>query len=572
MPKFFATKIFWIYIKSYGEFMAEKIEKKKHRLTKQQYHYISSITTMVLVTALAVYYVLKDNAAGTFSTLGSANIWYILAMAGIMLLSYCIEGSVLMVFSKIYKRKYRLYQGVLNGLIGNFFSSITPFASGGQFVQAYTFSKQGIKAPNAASILVMLFIVSQTAIIIMGTLAISLGYQSTIVNMSDVTIFGVTLSPITFSVIGFVISILILLSLFVMSYSKHLHHFILNTCINLGAKWHLIRDPERKRMAIAAQVATFRIELSRLFKNGGVLIITVVLEFAKFFCWHTMPYFAGLSLGAEMSGKFWECIWSNAYLQMITSFIPIPGASGGAEAGFQLLFSSIYLDPTITSAANLLSRGLTFYLTLIVGFIVFVSYKGSPKKNIYEYNNRETFVDLQIISIAESKEANLREVEIIPPTEKENSTQTLSLDQLKTGKKKEKKKKKLWPWMNIKSSGNWDDEAFASPEGIKASFQKIKNSLILRQKDIYEEDDQISQVTRHYLKGVYDDVENLAAQEGLTEVHDTEVELAIKKDLDELMANRKRKQERAKKRDLKRKKKYDAKIAHKEKKLKGDSK
>jgi uncharacterized protein (TIRG00374 family) len=493
-------------------------------------------------------------------------------MVGIMLTSYLIEGTVLAIFARSYKRKYRNYQGVLNGLIGSFFSSITPFASGGQFVQAFTFTKQGIKAPNAASILVMSFIVSQIAIVIMGILAISIGYSSTIVNMNDITIWGLTISPIAFSSIGFIISCISLGFLFFMSYSKHLHHFILNTCINIGAKLHLIREPEKTRVHLAAQVATFRIELSRLLRNFWVLVITIILEFFKFLCWHMMPFFAGLALGADMSGNFFKCIWSNSYLQMITSYIPIPGGSGSTEAGFQILFSSIYNDTAITSAANLLCRGITFYLTLFIGFFVFLLYKGSPKAKITQYNNRETFVDLQVLYLAENKAINLKDV--IGDSDDLNELSQTSTFSLTKEQKNGlgKKKKRVWPWSKFANNFLWKDSSFVSPEDIKSSFENIKKSLILRQKDIYEEEDEATKISKKYLKDVYKDIKSIAAEEGLTTVRDTEVERAIREDLEAIKASDKRRALRSKNRHEKRLLKQEAKLTKKEKKWSGTKK
>ncbi|MDD4532531.1 MAG: lysylphosphatidylglycerol synthase transmembrane domain-containing protein [Bacilli bacterium] len=544
--------------------MEQAKNQKKSKISKQQIQYLISILIMLGVTILAVYYVLKDNIVETFSTLSSANVYYIMLMVVIIIISYIIEGSVLTIFAKSYKRKYRHYQGVLNGLIGSFFSSITPFSSGGQFVQAYTFTKQGIKAPNAASILVMLFIVSQTSIVIMGILAMSIGYSSTIVNMNDITIWGWTISPIAFSSIGFVINCLSLGFLFFMSYSKHLHHFILNTCINIGAKFHMIREPEKTRTHLAAQVATFRIELSRLLKNFWVLLLTILLEFFKFSCWHVMPYFAGLALGANMGGKFFQCIWSNSYLQMITSFIPLPGGSGSAEAGFQILFYSIYNNSAITSAANLLCRGITFYFTLFTGFIVFIFYKGSPKTKVTQYNNRETFVDLQVLYLAENKAINLKDVVIDQDNQKADlaQTSTLSLDK----KSIKGRKKRNWPWSKFIKNFHWKDSNFASPDDIKNSFENIKKSLILQQKDIYEEDDEMTKISKRYLKDVYNDIKSIAAEEGLTTVRDTELEKAIQADLEAIKASDRKKALRLQKRHERHQRKKQAKMAKKEKK------
>jgi uncharacterized protein (TIRG00374 family) len=540
---------------------------KTKKLNKSQIKYLLSILLMAGVTILAIYYVLNQgDATQTITALGESKSAYVFTMGAIAILSFVLEGWALTVLARLYKRKYLLYQGVLNGMIGSFFSAITPFASGGQFVQAFTFSKQGVKAADSASILVMLFIVSQSVVVVYGTLAIIFGYESTILHMQDINLFGWKISPILFSFIGYAINIFSLGFLLLMSYCRPIHRFILNSVIGIGAKLHLIKDPDRKKASLAAQVATFRIELGRLFKNWWVMFLLLIIEFLKFTCYNLYPYFAGLALGADMKGLFWKCLWSNSYLSMITCFIPLPGASGGAEAGFQALFSSIYPSTEITSAANLLCRAVSFYFSLILGFMVFIFYRGSPKKEAYSYDNRKTFVDLQIISLAQD-DPRLREVTIVPPDENIDETQTGTNAALSPSKVKEamqeeqvvKKKKRIWPWSK-KAKGNslTENNLFMTPEQISRSFEEIKQTLILNQKDIYAEENEYASSSKESLKKVYSEVQKKEEENGEDNKTDTEIELAIQKDLDALKAESEKKAKKRRAREEKRQARFDA--------------
>lgn len=550
---------------------------KKKKITK----YVASILVMVLVTCLALYYILSGDTAAIFNALGNAKAIYVFVMVALIVLAWLLEGGVLTLFSKMYRKKYRTYQGVLNGLIGSFFSAITPFASGGQFVQVYTFSRQGIKPADSASILVMTFIVSQTVIVIYGTLAIIFGFQNTIAKMTDLDLFGWKISPFVFSIVGYVINFFSIASLFLLSFCKPIHRFVLNTVIGIGAKLHLIKDPERKKAGLAAQVATFRIELIRLFKNYWILLVVLVLEFGKFTCFNMLPYFAGLALGANMDGAFLTSIWSNSYVSMITTFIPIPGASGGAEAGFQILFRSIYNSEYITSAANILNRCISYYMSLFVGLGVFIFYRGSPKgEKVLEYDNKKTFVDLQIVSFANAVSSeqgekplpSLREVTIVPFTDEEGKTLTSEMkpEDIKEAEKKiddanfqtvQVKKKKIWPWLKGKNSHSPADDAnFMTADQISKSFSKLKESLIFNQESIYkEEDDEVSNLSKNWLKDVYKEVSVKEKETQEANKTDTEIELAIKKDLDQLKAEQEKKNKKIAARAAKKEAKRQAK-------------
>ena len=135
--------------------------KAKRKLSKQTKKYILNISIMVIVTAIAMFFIFKDNPKEVIQNLQNCNLLFLGIALLIMLGFYLVEGLILTVLARMYKRDYPYYKGCLNCMIGAFFSGITPSNSGGQFVQAYTFSKQGIKITNAASILLMHFIVYQ---------------------------------------------------------------------------------------------------------------------------------------------------------------------------------------------------------------------------------------------------------------------------------------------------------------------------------------------------------------------------------------------------------------------------
>lgn len=537
----------------------DTVEKKKGKLNKQQRHYLISVIIMVAVTLLAAYYVLQGDTKTILVTLSEAKSLYVFLMLLSAVSCFVLEGAVLAILTKMYKRSFKVYQGILNGFIGGFFSAITPFSSGGQFAQAYTFSRQGVRPADSASILVMLFIVSQAVIIIYGAFAMIFGYEATISNMKNIQILGLDFSPMALSIVGFCINIFALLFLFVMAYSKWIHRFILTRVIGLGGKLHLIKDPERKKTSLAAQVATFRIELGRLMKNWWIMLLTGVLEFVKFTIYNMMPFLAGMALSAPMEGKFIESIWASSYLSMITSFIPIPGASGGVEYGFYLLFSKIYGDAAITSAANILYRSISFYFTLLIGFVIFVLYRGSPKKDIYQFDNRKTFVDLQIISVAQTQAnsadpyvSTLREVKVVPEQEALNATNTNSISIMDTQSSPVKTKRSLWPWKRKNRSNKVPDyQTFLSPMEVEKSFEDIKETLIMEQKDIYKENDEISASSQKDLKKVYDDVSKIEKDDHLSDKTDTEIALAIKADLDALKEEQKRHDKRKMARKLK---------------------
>ena len=220
-----------------------------------------------------------------------------LGTLGIVFFTYCIDGLIILVFCRLYTRHYHFIQGLANTLIGAFYSAVTPGASGGQVMQVYTLKKQGIEVSNAASIMVMWFILYQSNLIVFDILAILVEWNK-ILSISSFTFtfgsFSITLLPLI--VIGFALNLGTLALLFLMSYSHRFHNFIMHYMVNFLAKLHIIKNPDKSRENLRVQVENFKIELRRLQSNVPVTILLSIMFLANFFLRFSIPYFTGLSL------------------------------------------------------------------------------------------------------------------------------------------------------------------------------------------------------------------------------------------------------------------------------------
>ena len=75
---------------------------------------------------------------------------------------------------------------------------------------------------------------------------------------------------------------------------------------------------------------------------------------------------------------------AQAFILLVTSFVPIPGAFGAAEGGFYVFFDSYFPDNLI-AVALFMWRIVTFYLPVIIGMIFTVW----ERKRYYERIKKE---------------------------------------------------------------------------------------------------------------------------------------------------------------------------------------
>lgn len=390
----------------------ENEEKEKKKKKNSYIRYILNIVIVLIVTITSfcvTFFTDYDTIVGSFSNVDW--LWVLLCL-GLVILTMLIRSLIYFCFARLYTRKYHYHQAIAIDQIGTFYNGVTPSASGGQFMQAYTYKKQGLSISSGASIMVMASMVYQFVLIILGIL--SLIFESaTIFAIPAVQIgdsFSIPILPLI--IIGFGLNVAFILLLLLMSYSRHFHHFILGPCINFLHIIHILKRPDKTRENLRIQVENFKIELKRLLSNIPFTILITLLYTLSMAVNFAVPCFVGKALGANYEITWftvWDSIFFSNFHQMITGLIPIPGSAGVSEYFFNQLFESYYgmvNGNSITSTAQIIWRFLTFTLPLLVGGIVAAFYRASPKEQVTQRNiNRQTFVALQRETYIERKQS-----------------------------------------------------------------------------------------------------------------------------------------------------------------------
>ncbi len=281
--------------------------------------------------------------------------WIILAIIA-MIIYWILEAKVLHMIANSLKANIRFSDSFKVTMTGQFFNSITPFATGGQPAQAYELSKSGVKIGVAGSILTGKFIIYQSVLTLYSfvILVFKLGFfKSRLSNFTHLATLG-------FAVNTAVIVFLILLS----SYMNFAHSVLVFFCKMLE-KLKVIKDSDKLVENTERQLILFRDSFVIIRNNPLLIFRTSVLTMVQLMSFFIIPYFIYRAFG--LSGDSIDnMIAAKAFVVMITSFIPIPGASGGAEGSFYMFFS-MFFGRKIIGIAVLVWRIITFYFNLLFG-------------------------------------------------------------------------------------------------------------------------------------------------------------------------------------------------------------
>lgn len=246
-------------------------------------------------------------------------------------------------------------------MTGHFFNAVTPFASGGQPMQAFLMVKQGVPFGTSASVLLSKFIIYQLILMV----------YSLVVMIFKLKFFALKVKGIMYlAVIGFFVNFIVVVILIMSAFMKERLKRISFWIVNILYKLHLIKSAALYKKKVIRQVELFNSNIGIIKKNKALLLCVGGLTMLQLTAYFLIPYTVYRALGL-IGTQVFVMISAAAFIVMVASFIPIPGGTGVAEGSFFLLFQ-LFFPQSILPTAVLCWRVITFYLPLCLGGIIVV--------------------------------------------------------------------------------------------------------------------------------------------------------------------------------------------------------
>lgn len=350
---------------------------------KSKKKYLFSIIFFVILLILTFYLLFKNNDINqVFSSL--KNISYEYIFIGILLIfNYLFTESIyIKLILKSLNKKIHLWQGFVYSCIEFYFSAITPSSTGGQPAQAYYMSKDGIPFTKSSVTLLLNTITFKFVLIIMGLFAI-IFYPSLIFNNS--TIFSIIF------IFGIIVNIIMIVVCLMLMFSKRWIKNIAMFCINLGTKFHIIKDKEEKIESFHKHLSDYQKSAKYIRDNLSlsvkVCLITIVQRLSMF----SIAFIVYKAFG--LSGySYIELVVIQIALALAIDSLPLPGGIGASEVMLLAIYNRIFGE-SVAMPAMLITRGLGYYLCLIISSIVVlanhlrITLKKSKKIKLTEEKN-----------------------------------------------------------------------------------------------------------------------------------------------------------------------------------------
>lgn len=342
--------------------------------------YIFNISLVVLFTGFVLWLTLKDNYREIISMISQARIEWLVVIFLLAIFYQVIIGWILRKLTVLSNPHYKMSQGVINAFVASFFHGVTPSASGGQFAQIYIFKKQGVGITDSASILWMDFIIYQSTMV--ASVLLLLVFRFTYFYKHYSQFFLLVL-------IGFAVNSAIIIGLWALATFPQVYTWISTKGIEIGAKLHIIKNKDKTLKNLDVQLVRFASETKKLKAHKETIIKVILANFLRLFVYYSIPFFCAKALNIPVGVEsILDILALSSFVSMINCFIPIPGASGGTEATFVLMFSTIFGKISATSIM-ILWRLITYYFVMVLGGLTFIYAKTMPDVDQFTANRKE---------------------------------------------------------------------------------------------------------------------------------------------------------------------------------------
>lgn len=329
--------------------------------------YFLGFIAVLAISAFVLYWDLKQtNFKALLSASKNINYSFIILIFLVILCTYLCEALILFVLAGR-KRFSDLIHFYRVPLIQALFNAITPMATGGQPAQLIALKQMKIELGPASSLLLMKFIIYQLVVFCAYVWAFFTGHQL----LGEMNHFNIVI------VISFLIHLSTIIFLLFGMFARKTLKRIGALLFKLGGYFTSSRKLINLQESFDQQVDEYYLESQKLFQHKKSLVISFILTCIQLTLFYSVPFLTIKAL--NLSGSWIELMYLNILVALFMAVIPIPGASGGAELGFQTLFKFFVKNGAQLVLGMFIWRFATYFFGMLLGVIAWLI---RPKKNI----------------------------------------------------------------------------------------------------------------------------------------------------------------------------------------------
>ncbi|QUI21546.1 flippase-like domain-containing protein [Vallitalea pronyensis] len=288
---------------------------------------------------------------------------YVYIAVGLMLFYIVINATIIYTAGKKISKEVTFKRSMYLSLVGQYYSLITPFASGGQPAQIYAMkTKFNMPISVGTTITVKKFIIFQVVVSLYAVVMFLTKIDFILNKYAGI---------IMFIIIGLLVNLFGGILIILLSYSKSLVIKLLDIIIAIANKLHVSKFIHRDE--IIEHIEDYVDKIDDIKNHKATMISLVVLTFIQLTAYFSITYFVYLALGGK-GASYMDILAIQTIVYVVVSFIPTPGGAGASEGSFYVLFKA-FIAKDVLLYAMALWRLITYYGNMILSGTILLTVK-----------------------------------------------------------------------------------------------------------------------------------------------------------------------------------------------------
>ncbi|MEY8436393.1 lysylphosphatidylglycerol synthase transmembrane domain-containing protein [Atopobiaceae bacterium 24-176] len=255
---------------------------------------------------------------------------------------------------------------------GVLFGNLTPMSTGTMPAQIFRLTQAGLDVGDASATQLTRFVIYQAGEVVVAAALLLLRFDFFLATYGNI----VFLNIVVFIVQTLQAGGLLVVCLFPRFVSR-VGHWALSLASRRD--W-LSRDKvERYEDVLQTQVMSFGGTFRDSFRHKESLAFTLLVTLGQMLAFYAVPWFVLRAFGGD--ADFVTCLAAASMVQMIGNSVPLPGGTGGNEAGFALFFGPIF--GSTAAAGFIVWRIITFFIPTLAA-LPLCALRSSHRRSIYQ--------------------------------------------------------------------------------------------------------------------------------------------------------------------------------------------
>lgn len=320
-----------------------------------------NIAFLLLLLALTIWLIFRDqDIEPILAILESVSPIYIIIGLILVVCYVCGESVIIKYLLHAVKIKAPLLNCIRYSFVGFFFSCITPSATGGQPAQIFYMQRQKINIPTATIILMLVTIEYKFVLVFIG-LALAVFGQGLVQTL--------TLEARFFLYLGLGLNVFCVLFMSLLVFLPDSTRFLITKGFELLQKLHIMKNKNNRMERLQASMDNYQKASVFLKENKLVIINTTIITFIQRILLFLVTYVVYRSFGLSGTSAATVTLLQ-ASISVSVDMLPLPGGMGISERLFLQTFGPVFGSTALTLSGMLLSRGISYYMLIIISGIV----------------------------------------------------------------------------------------------------------------------------------------------------------------------------------------------------------